>query len=139
MEGKTMVLSVVIVTLFMAQILVEAQEPKVCCPRENARWFYDTCRESTSWVTCLPMSGCIAVATGDICPPNYPYDMLKKPGQGDAVNEYCKLGCGFSACGALITLQNSDANEIVNGAVEQCTKACATICNKGSLAAVQNA
>ncbi|KAG2331372.1 hypothetical protein Bca52824_002552 [Brassica carinata] len=35
--------------------------------------------------------------------------------KGDAVNEYCKLGCASSVCGGLTTLQNSDATEIVNG------------------------
>lgn len=27
--------------------------------------------------------------------------------QGDVVNEYCKLGCASSVCGALTTLQKS--------------------------------
>ncbi|CAA7041570.1 unnamed protein product [Microthlaspi erraticum] len=138
MEGKTMILSVVMVILLMAQIQGQGEEPKVCCPRENARYLYEKCKERSSWSQCLPFTGC-RVASGDTCPPGYPYDILKKTAQGDAVNEYCKLGCGFSVCGALTTLQNSDASEIVSDAVEQCTKACSTICNKGSLAAAKSA
>ncbi|XP_020866166.1 thionin-2.2-like [Arabidopsis lyrata subsp. lyrata] len=48
----------------------------------------------------------------------------------DAINEYCNLGCASSMCGALTTLQNSGASEIVNEAVEKCTKACSTLCTK---------
>ncbi|CAA7041573.1 unnamed protein product [Microthlaspi erraticum] len=136
MEGKTMILSVVIVTLLMAQIQVEARDPMVCCPTKSARDIYNTCRNTVSLLTCCSKSGCMVPPS---CPPDYPYGLLRKSGQGDAVNEYCKLGCAFSACGALTTLQNSDASEIVSDAVEQCTKACSTICNKGSLAAAESA
>ncbi|KAF5186943.1 Thionin-2.2 [Thalictrum thalictroides] len=50
------------------------------------------------------------------------------------INEYCKLGCASSVCEAISTLQISDAGEeVVNGAVEQCTEACSAFCTKGSL------
>ncbi|KFK26918.1 hypothetical protein AALP_AA8G310400 [Arabis alpina] len=82
------------------------------------------------------MSGCISFS-GNTCSGAYPYGNLEN--SDDAVNEYCKLGCGFSVCGALTTLQNSEASEVVNGAVEECTKACSTLCTKGSLGAVETA
>ncbi|CAA7041568.1 unnamed protein product [Microthlaspi erraticum] len=137
MEGKTVTLSVVIMTLVMAQIQVEAA--KICCPTEATRNAFNVCTYSGFRTpSCVVLSGC-TYGSENSCPPGYPNDILKKSGQGDAVNEYCKLACAFSACGALTTLQNSDAIEIVNGAVEQCTKACSTICNKGSLAAAKRA
>ncbi|CAA7041569.1 unnamed protein product [Microthlaspi erraticum] len=137
MEGKTVTLSVVIMTLVMVQIQVEAKE--VCCPTVAARTVFQGCAyPGYPMTSCVTISGC-TYASGTSCPPGYPYGMLTKSGQGNAVNEYCKLGCAFSVCGALTTLQNSDASEIVNGAVEQCTKACSTICNKGSLAAAKRA
>ncbi|CAH2048047.1 unnamed protein product [Thlaspi arvense] len=137
MEGKTVILSVLIMTLIMAQIQVDA---KICCPSESARIAYELCLGAYggSSMTCLPMIGCKDVAE-NTCPPGYPNGILKNSAQGDAVNEYCKLGCAFSVCGAVTTLQNSDANEIWDGAVEQCTNACSTICNKGFLTAVKSA
>ncbi|CAH2048048.1 unnamed protein product [Thlaspi arvense] len=133
MEGRTVILSALIMTLVMARIQVEA---KICCPSASAKALYDICIRAFYGRTCLPKSGC---KDEDPCPPGYPYDILKSSAQGDAVNEYCKLGCDFSMCGVMTTLQNSGANEIVNGAVVQCTKACSTICNKGSLTAVKSA
>ncbi|KAL1200952.1 putative thionin-2.4 [Cardamine amara subsp. amara] len=65
------------------------------------------------------------------CPSDFPKDNLQI--LGDAVNEYCKLGCESSVCGALTTLQNSGASEIMSGAVEQCTKSCSVLCSKGSI------
>ncbi|CAH2048050.1 unnamed protein product [Thlaspi arvense] len=136
MEGRTVVFSVVIMTLVLVQIQVDA---KLCCPSESAQNHFKSCAlVGIPYTTCLVMSGCKSVS-GDICPPGYPNGILKHSAQGDAVNEYCKLGCAFSVCGAMNTLQNSDANEFVNGAVEQCTKACSTLCNKGSLTAVKSA
>uniref|UniRef100_A0A1J3CNX9 Thionin-2.2 n=1 Tax=Noccaea caerulescens TaxID=107243 RepID=A0A1J3CNX9_NOCCA len=133
MEGKTVILSVVIMTLVMAQIQVEAT---VCCPSKSAEDCYLQCILTKFQYLCPDLCEC-TVVSGD-CPPRYPYDSLKKTAQGNAVNEYCKLGCGFSLCGAMTTLQNSDANEIATGAVEQCTKVCSTLCNKGSLTAVES-
>uniref|UniRef100_A0A1J3JV98 Putative thionin-2.4 n=1 Tax=Noccaea caerulescens TaxID=107243 RepID=A0A1J3JV98_NOCCA len=137
MEGKTVTLSVVIMTLVMAQIQVEAA--KICCPTAAARTAFNGCAYSGfPSQSCVIVSGC-TYGSENSCPPGYPNDILKKSAQGDAVNEYCKLGCAFSVCGAMTNLQNSDANEIVNGAVEQCTNACSTICSEGFLKAVKSA
>lgn len=34
--------------------------------------------------------------------------------QGDTVNEYCKLGCASSVCGAMTTLKNSGKTNFPN-------------------------
>ncbi|XP_023633900.1 thionin [Capsella rubella] len=131
MEGKTMILGLLIVSLVMAQIQVEA---KSCCPNTTARNCYNVCRlPGTPRPTCASLCGC-KIVEGPTCPPG-PRDILEN--SGDAFNEYCKLGCASSVCGALTTLQNSDANEVVNGAAVQCTKACSELCTKGSSNAVE--
>ncbi|KAF8047172.1 hypothetical protein N665_3163s0005 [Sinapis alba] len=135
MEGKTVILSVLIMSLVMAQNQVEAA--KSCCPSITARNTYNVCRfTGSSRQTCARLSGC-TIVSGTTCPQGYPHDILEN--SGDAVNEYCKLGCASSVCGALTTLQNSDASEIVNGAVAQCTNACSNFCTKGSAKAVETA
>ncbi|XP_010493314.1 PREDICTED: thionin [Camelina sativa] len=128
MEGKTLILSVLIISFVMAEIQVEA---KSCCPNTTARNCYNACRlvGTTSRETCAKICGC-KIIKGTICPPGYIHDILEN--SGDAVNEYCKLGCASSVCGTLTTLQNFDASEIVNGAVVQCTDACSKLCTKGS-------
>ncbi|XP_010455586.1 PREDICTED: probable thionin-2.4 [Camelina sativa] len=135
MEGKTLIVSVLVMSLFMAQIQVDA---KSCCPHTTARNIYNACRViGNSRERCASLSGCKIVSVST-CPNGYPYkDTLENT--GDAVNEYCKVGCVSSVCGALITLQNSDANEIVNEAVEKCANTCSTICTKGSINAVETA
>ncbi|CAA7041567.1 unnamed protein product [Microthlaspi erraticum] len=138
MEGKTVILSVLMMTLFMAQIQIEAAN--ICCPSLSARATYEACSFAPSqFIPCLPLSGCMPAKGDGTCPPGYPNGILKKSGQSDAVSDYCKLGCGLSVCGAMNTLQNTDAKEIVNGAVKQCTKACSIICHKSSLVAVTSA
>ncbi|VVA97194.1 unnamed protein product [Arabis nemorensis] len=107
MEGKTVILSVLIMSLVMAQIQVEA---KSCCPSTTGRNIYNTCRfGGGSRSTCASLSG-YKIVDGT-CPEGYTKDIL----------------------------ENSDASEIVNGAVEQCTKACSTFCAKGSKIAVKTA
>ncbi|KAG2332832.1 hypothetical protein Bca52824_004012 [Brassica carinata] len=131
MEGKTVILSVLIMSLVMAQNQVEA---KSCCPSTAARWAYYLC--TNSWPLtplCISHTGCIESET--TCPPGYPYAILEN--SGHTVNEYCKLGCASSVCGDLTTLQKSDASEIVNGAFAQCTNACSNFCTKGSAKAVE--
>ncbi|KFK42665.1 hypothetical protein AALP_AA1G023900 [Arabis alpina] len=133
MEGKTLILSVLIMILFMAQSEVEA---KSCCPSTNARNVYNLCllvQHPRS--VCARISQC-KIVQENTCPPGYPKDNLENSGD---VNEYCTLGCVSSVCGAITTLQGSDENEIVNGAVEQCTKACSTFCAKGSLTPLKTA
>ncbi|EOA18095.1 hypothetical protein CARUB_v10006551mg [Capsella rubella] len=126
MEGKSLILSVLLMSLVMAQIQVDA---KSCCPSTTARNVYNVCRAGGgSRPTCTSVSGCKIV--DKTCPPGYPHDILEN--SDDAINEYCKLGCVSSVCGALITLENSDGNEIVNGAFEKCALACSTVCTKGS-------
>ncbi|XP_023633895.1 thionin-like [Capsella rubella] len=136
MEGKTVILSVLIVSLVMAQIQVEG---KSCCPNTSARSCYNLCIIAEAVLNppsiCTQICGCKFVSGK--CPPGYPHDILEN--SGDAVNEYCKLGCASSVCGALTTLQNSDASEIVNGAAVQCTKACSEFCTKGSSNAIETA
>ncbi|CAA7042921.1 unnamed protein product [Microthlaspi erraticum] len=115
--------------LVMAQTQVEARQ-RACCPNLVAINKYNVCRIAGSQSTCASISQCILVDGS--CPPGYPYGTLEL-NSGDAVNEYCKLGCVSSVCGAITTLQSFDKSEIVDGAVEQCTKACLTLCTKGSI------
>ncbi|XP_010511058.1 PREDICTED: thionin-like [Camelina sativa] len=132
MEGKTVILSVLIMSLVMAQIHVEA---KSCCPTRAARNIYNVCRfAGGSRPMCASRSGCKIVSK---CPNGYPHDTLQN--SGDAVNEYCKLGCTSSVCAAMETLQSSDESEIVNGALAQCANACSTFCTKGSTTEVETA
>ncbi|XP_010470234.1 PREDICTED: thionin isoform X1 [Camelina sativa] len=133
MEGKTVILNVLIMSLVMTQIQVEA---KSCCPSTTARNIYNACRlGGASRPVCASLSGCIVVPAK--CPSGYHHDILQN--SGDAVNEYCKLGCTYSVCAAMETLQSSDASEIVSGAVAQCAKACSTFCAKGSSNVVETA
>ncbi|XP_010486761.1 PREDICTED: probable thionin-2.4 [Camelina sativa] len=132
MEGKNLIVSVLVMCLFMAQIQVDA---KSCCPSTNARNIYNVCRfGGGSRPMCASISGC-QIVNGS-CPSGYTKDILENI--GDVVNKFCKLGCVSSVCGALITLQN-DASEIVNEAVKKCANACSTVCTKGSINAVETA
>ncbi|XP_010461707.1 PREDICTED: probable thionin-2.4 [Camelina sativa] len=134
MEGKTVILSALIMSLFMAQIQVDA---KSCCPSTQSRNCYSVCRFGavTPRQTCAQTCSCKIVQ--GTCPSGYTHDSLEN--SGDNVNEYCKIGCASSVCGALTTLQNSDASESANGAVAQCTKACSNFCTKDSSNAVETA
>ncbi|CAA0405788.1 unnamed protein product [Arabidopsis thaliana] len=116
MEGKTVISSLLIMSLVLAQIQVEA---KICCPTKDDR--SSKCKNTSQ----------------TICPPGYTNDILGN--SGDAVNEYCKLGCASSVCGALTTLQNFDTSKVLSEAVEQCTKACSSVCTGGSTATVKSA
>ncbi|XP_013626960.1 probable thionin-2.4 isoform X2 [Brassica napus] len=126
MEGKSVILSLLIMSLVvMVQIKVEA---RVCCPSQQSRNAYTACLIVFSRSSCLRASGCLEIS-GNVCPSGYPNDILEN--SGDHANEYCKLGCTSSVCGAMTSLHNS--GEIVNEAFEQCANACATFCNKGSV------
>ncbi|XP_019097673.1 PREDICTED: probable thionin-2.4 [Camelina sativa] len=134
MEGKTLILSVLLMSLFMAQIQVDA---KSCCPTTFSRNVYNTCRFfGGSRPDCAMHSGCHHV-DGSKCPDGYMKNTLENT--GDAVNEYCKVGCTSSVCGDLTTLQNSAASEIVNEAVKKCVNVCFTVCTHGSMDAVETA
>ncbi|XP_010471247.1 PREDICTED: thionin-2.1-like [Camelina sativa] len=126
MKGKTMIFSLLIMSLLMAQIQVEA---RICCPSNKARNAYVLCRLYRSRQYCISVAGC---QESDTCPPGW-------EDSGDVVNEYCKLGCETSVCGAMNTLKNSDASEIVKGALEQCAKACSTFCTKSPKATLVTA
>ncbi|EOA17618.1 hypothetical protein CARUB_v10005983mg [Capsella rubella] len=129
MEGKFVVLSVLMMSLIMSQIQVEG---KVCCPSQFQRSLYEICYWNPvtfrQMSTCSAVGGCKLIYTG-ICPSNLPYNNLEK--SGDDVNKYCNLGCASSVCSAMTTLKNFDASEIVNGAIEKCISACSTLCTKG--------
>ncbi|KAL0715130.1 hypothetical protein Bca4012_064452 [Brassica carinata] len=108
MDGKTVILSVLIMRLVMAQNQVAAE---TCCPNYRAINIYNLCRlPAGSMKSCAKISGCIIVP-GTICPSGYPYPVF----------------------------ENSEASEIMNGAVAQCTNACSTFCTKGSVNAVETA
>lgn len=79
MEGKTVILSVLIMSLVMAQIQVEA---KSCCPSTTARNIYNVCRigDAASRPTCAKLSGCKLVE-GKICPPGWEKDILENSGK----------------------------------------------------------
>ncbi|KFK38502.1 hypothetical protein AALP_AA3G121400 [Arabis alpina] len=136
MEGKTVILSVLIMSPVMTQSQIQV-EAEICCPSTSARNDFDTCSNygggSASY--CASVSECKIV--DGTCPEGYTRDILEN--SSETVNEYCKLGCASSVCGALTTLQNSDASEVMNKAVEKCTKACSTFCTKGSKIAVKTA
>ncbi|XP_010428095.1 PREDICTED: thionin-2.1-like [Camelina sativa] len=129
MKGKALILSLLIMSLVMAQIQVEAS---ICCPSVQARNTFAMCYNSGLYrmSICIAMSGC---QKSNTCPNG----ILEN--SGDAINEYCKLGCETSVCGAMNTLKNSDASEIVKGALEQCAKACSTFCTKSSKATLVTA
>jgi len=134
MEGKTLIVSVLIMSLFMAQNQVDAN---ICCPSIQARTFYNACLFAVgSPSSCIRNSSCLDISEST-CPRGYTNDILENTGrlinillflrtlfvttrtdqnfiswfwflsQGDAVTEYCKLGCVSSVCGALTILQNS--------------------------------
>ncbi|CAH8350418.1 unnamed protein product [Eruca vesicaria subsp. sativa] len=133
MEGKTVILSVLIMSLLMVQNQVEA---KICCPSKTAALIFMKCLAGVS-----PLHNCLVINHCQNrwmrCPQTLPIEVPEKT--GDTVNEYCQLGCASSVCGALTTLQDSDATEIVNEAVAQCTNACSSFCTKDSANAVVTA
>ncbi|XP_010454564.1 PREDICTED: probable thionin-2.4 [Camelina sativa] len=138
MEGKTMILSMLIMSLMMAQIQVDAVVLKACCPTRAARIIYSACMVKGKGIQyCSDISKCQIVVANIVCPSLLPHDILGIA--GDTVTEYCNLGCTSSVCGALTTLRDSDPSETVNGAVEQCVEICSTLCTKGSITAVETA
>ncbi|KAL0716997.1 hypothetical protein Bca4012_066319 [Brassica carinata] len=127
MEGKSVILSVLIMSLVMMQLQVEA---RVCCPSQSSRNVFIVCCIQFPRSACLSVSGCIQVS-GNVCPSGYSNDILEN--SGNNVNEYCKLGCTSSVCGAMTNLHNSGSNKVVKEAFEQCANACSTFCNEGSV------
>ncbi|KFK38404.1 hypothetical protein AALP_AA3G108600 [Arabis alpina] len=123
-------------SMMLAHIQVDA---KFCCMTKVDKQNLIKCVDQRilSPYRCVEINGCKEFRYEWNCPPGYPAAVLEN--SGDIVNEYCKLGCVSSECGALTTLHNSDASEIVNGAVEQCTSACSSLCTKGSKTALEAA
>lgn len=77
MEGKTVILGVIIMSLVMAQNQVEA---KICCPRTIDRNIYNACRlTGASMTNCANLSGC-KIVSGTTCPPGYTHDILQNCG-----------------------------------------------------------
>ncbi|KAF5195914.1 Thionin-2.2 [Thalictrum thalictroides] len=133
MEGKTVIFGLLILSLVLAQVQVEAKK-KSCCPSTLKRNIYNACRLKFSQETCAKTSGC--KLEDKTCPEGWQKAILEN--SGDAINEYCKLGCASSVCYAITTLETSDAGEeVVNEAVEQCTNACSEFCTKGSTSAIE--
>ncbi|KAH0897241.1 hypothetical protein HID58_046809, partial [Brassica napus] len=118
-EGKFVILSVLIMSLVMAQIQVEAE--KICCRNTRARNIFDSCRaQGIPLDFCLRVTDCISFPH-NTCPPQFPANRLEH-----------SVGCTSSLCGPLTTVQNSGASEIGDGAVEQCANACSILCTTGS-------
>ncbi|KAL0825107.1 hypothetical protein Bca101_048784 [Brassica carinata] len=128
MEGKFVILSVLIMSLVMAQIQVEAE--KICCRNTRARNIFDSYRaQGIPLDFCLRVTDCISFPH-NTCPPQFPANRLEH--SADVVNEYCKVGCTSSLCGPLTTVQNSGGSEIGDGAIEDCAKSCSAFCTNGS-------
>ncbi|XP_057798830.1 probable thionin-2.4 isoform X1 [Salvia miltiorrhiza] len=132
MEGKSLIMSALLVSLVLGQFEVGAA--KSCCPNPKARNVFNLCSFTPggSDSVCASLSGC-KIVNGE-CPNGWNYSFLENTG-GNAVHEYCKLGCASSVCAAITTLQNSDASEVVNEAVEKCSQACSALCTKASITA----
>lgn len=79
MEGKTAILSVIIMSLLLAQIQVEAV--KTCCPTTNARLIFDRCLAiGIHMILCLDTTGC-KISSRPTCPPNFPANRVDNPGK----------------------------------------------------------
>ncbi|KAF5175834.1 Thionin [Thalictrum thalictroides] len=135
MEGKTVIFSVLILSLVLAQVQVEAL---ICCQGPWGRTCYVSCSLTPfgKFGNCVSACGCVDVS-GE-CPSGYPSLIsLLKNSAGASFNRYCKVGCASSV---YATLQNSgqDAGEeIMKEAVEHCTNACSSFGTKGSSSALE--
>ena len=81
MEGKNVILSLLIMSLVMVQIQVEA---RVCCPSQQSRNAYTACLIAFSRSICLPASGCLEIS-GNVCPSGYPNDILENFGKSELI------------------------------------------------------
>lgn len=73
MDAKSVIISVLIMSLVMAQIQVEAS--KVCCSSKSARNTYNLCRFKGSTNFCAKLVGCKIV--DKTCPGGYNQDILE--------------------------------------------------------------
>lgn len=79
MEGKTVILSVLIIGLVMAQIQVEAE--KICCRNTRARNTFNSCTAQGIPVSfCVRIVDCI-ILPYNTCPPEFPADRLENSGK----------------------------------------------------------
>jgi len=78
MEGKTLIVSVLIMSLFMAQNQVDAN---ICCPSIQARTFYNACLFAVgSPSSCIRNSSCLDISEST-CPRGYTNDILENTGR----------------------------------------------------------
>ncbi|CAA7034400.1 unnamed protein product [Microthlaspi erraticum] len=141
MKGKSVVLSVLIMSVVLAQIQVEASKKYCCATQADFGNLFNCLFGGDPEFPCVYRNHCIIIDT-TTCPPEFPISRFSTnnlENSGKIVDEYCKLGCASSVCGAITTLPKSDASEIVNEAVAQCTNACSTFCSKGSKTAHETA
>ncbi|MGI4573955.1 hypothetical protein ACR2WM_26975, partial [Klebsiella pneumoniae] len=126
MGGKDMrsvIICVVILSLFVEQIQVEA---KSCCKNTIARNCYNVCRLTGPRKTCASICGC-KIISGKKCPSDYPkFNLLPNPDEANAI-EYCKLGCTSFVCDNINTVVES---EELNDVMERCNNACYDLCTK---------
>ncbi|KAI3919068.1 hypothetical protein MKW98_016621 [Papaver atlanticum] len=124
----TVIMSVLILGLFLAQASVEAKSCS-CVRRTGARKL------------CAGDCGCLFTRPNR-CPSSHPWARISdfqntvevgdeaeeqsNVVDGNKINEYCKLGCAFSVCENITTTQQSDE------AVARCNDACFDLCNKNS-------
>ena len=87
MEGKTVVMAVLLLSLVVGQIQVEA---KSCCPSTSARNIYNICRLKASRATCGKISGCKFVDKPP-CPGDFDHDILQKTGKINSFLLLCFL------------------------------------------------
>lgn len=78
MKGRSVVLSVLIMSIVLARIQVEA---KICCPTTTAKEAYVVCRFRGSLrAVCAFRNGCKIIDDGTSCPPGFPNDNLENSG-----------------------------------------------------------
>ncbi|KAF8047546.1 hypothetical protein N665_2961s0003 [Sinapis alba] len=87
MEGKTVILSVTILSLVLAQIQVEAV--KTCCPTTNARHIIDRCLAIADAVNEYCKLGC----TSSVCGPLTTLQNSGASEIGDGAVEHCAEAC----------------------------------------------
>ena len=77
MEGKTVAVTLLLLSLVLGQIQVEA---KSCCPTTTARNLYNVCRfAGVSRKECAKLAGC-EIVDGD-CPPGSDKSTLENTGK----------------------------------------------------------
>ncbi|KAI3961032.1 hypothetical protein MKW92_017177 [Papaver armeniacum] len=142
----TVIMSVLILGLFLAQASVEA---KSCCDSKAGRNCYVACvRRTGARKLCARDCGCLFTRQNR-CPSSHPWARISdfqnsaevadeteeqiNVADENKINEYCKLGCAFSMCENVTSTQESDE------AVSRCNEACFKWCNENTNIAVVTA